>query len=140
MKDMLFFPSQPGCLLLKRYGNALQARNGRETDIEDRNDMLTWRKPKPLLDTWIVGRVPCAPHTSESQLFSSQQHVLDSRSRSLDILDLQHLWLVGRFSHYYNDYGRAQKLSSLFVQYCLRFVAGCFFQSACQRLRHDCTK
>src|SRR5260370_3009877 len=106
-KSVSLFPSQPGCLLLKRNGNALQARNGRETDIEHRNDMLTWRKPKPLLDTWIIGRVPCAPHTSESQLFSSQQHILDSRSRSLDILDLQHLWLVGRFSHYYNDYGRA---------------------------------
>src|SRR5260370_28024196 len=106
MKDMLFFASQPGCLFLKGDGNALQARNGRETDIEHRNDMLAWRKPNPLLDTWIIGCVPCAPHTSESQLFSSQQHVLDSRSRSLDILDLQHLSLVQRFSHYYNDYRR----------------------------------
>src|SRR5260370_3176402 len=106
-KSISLFPPQPGCLLLKRNGNALQARNGRETDIEHRNDMLAWRKPKPLLDTWIIGCVPCAPHTSESQLFSSQQHVLDTRSRSLDILDLQHLWLVVRFSHYYNDYARA---------------------------------
>src|SRR5260370_17930666 len=90
-KSISLFPPQPGCLLLKRNGNALQARNGRETDIEHRNDMLAWRKPKPLLDTWIIVCVPCAPHTSESQLFSSKQHDLDSRSRSLYIIGLQHL-------------------------------------------------
>src|SRR5215469_10202405 len=46
------FPPQPGCLLLKRNGNALQARNGREANIEHRNDIVAWRKSKPLLDTW----------------------------------------------------------------------------------------
>src|SRR6266851_207676 len=93
--------------IIERVANPFHSSHPNQVVFSSKGMGTRSRRGMAGKPTWIIGRVPCAPHTSESQLFSSQQHVLDSRSRSLDILDLQHLWLVRRFSHYYNDYGRA---------------------------------
>src|SRR5260370_40128983 len=88
----LFLPPQPACFLLERNWHALEVGNCRETNIQKRNDMLIWRKPEPLHETWIISSLTRAPHTRQPHLFSHHEHVLHSCTRRLDILALQSLW------------------------------------------------
>src|SRR5579885_3624828 len=107
------------------------------TNIDDCHNMIFWSQAKPPLYVWIVGCISRSPHTSQSHLFSSQQHILDGSSSGSNVFYVNHIVLLGAFRCDNEQYRGAQWFGPFLANDGLRLFARYVGHTRRQTCCHD---